>query len=415
MKDSRNRVVEELVEARLRTHGAVLLTGPKAVGKTTTARRFAASEVRLDQDRAALSAAQTEPRLVLDGETPRLIDEYQLAAGMWNAVRGRVDDRGEKGLFLLTGSSTPELDQASHSGARRIAPLAMRTMTLLERGLSSGAVSVGALLAGEPVTAPTPGFGVVEAIESIAVGGWPDNLDLSASDAFDANVDYLDVIVNADVTRVDGIKRDPEAIRRLLASYARNVATAASLRTIGRDMGDSISEATLRDYLRTLKRLFLIEDQEAWKPRLRSRVRLAATPRRHLADPSLAVAALGATPQRLLGPEIELSGFLFESQVVHDLRVYAQPHRANVRFYRDNKGLEIDAIVEAADGRWIGVEVKLGEARIEEGARNLLALRKKLSAQANRDCGALVVAIADSPTYVRDDGVLVTSVAALGP
>jgi predicted AAA+ superfamily ATPase len=334
---------------------------------------------------------------------------------MWNAVRGRVDDLGEKGLFLLTGSSTPEDEQASHTGARRIAPVTMRTMTLLERGLSSGAVSVGALLDGVPARSEPHDFGVAEAIEALAIGGWPDNLGLTAADALDANADYIDVIVNADVRRVDGVKRDPDGVRRLLASYARNVATDASLRTIGRAAEAPLSEVTLHDYLRTLRRLFLIEDQESWKPGLRSRVRLAATPKRHLADPSLAVAAMGATPQRLLGPEIELAGLLFESQAVHDLRVYAQPHRGAVRFYRDNKGLEVDAIVEAVDGRWIAVEVKLGHHWVDEGARSLLALRRKLSAETNAACGALVVIVADSPTYTRPDGVVVTSIASLGP
>ncbi|HEX5763077.1 MAG TPA: DUF4143 domain-containing protein [Solirubrobacterales bacterium] len=409
------RVVESQVSDRLRTHGAVLLTGPKAAGKTTTARGFAASEVRLDQDPTALMAAQTDPRLVLDGESPRLIDEYQLATGIWNAVRGRVDDLRGKGLFLLAGSATPEVDQASHSGVRRIAPVALRTMTLFERRLSSGAASLGALLDGIPVAAPSPGFGVTQAIEALAIGGWPDNLELSAADALDANSDYLKVIVNTDVRRVDGVKRDPDGVWQLLASYARNVATNATLRTIGRSAEEPLVESTLHDYLATLRRLFLIEDQPGWKPRLRSRVRLVATPKRHLADPSLAVAALGATPGRLLGPEIQLAGHLFESQAVHDLRVYAQPHRATVRYYRDNKGLEVDAIVEATDGRWIGVEVKLGPNRIDEGAANLLALRKKLSEQANAACGALVVVVADSPTYIRPDGVVVTSIASLGP
>jgi predicted AAA+ superfamily ATPase len=415
MSDHRARIVESLVQARLRTHGAVLLTGPKAIGKTTTARRFAASEVRLDQDRAALTAAQTDPRLVLDGDHPRLIDEYQLAGGMWNAVRGRVDDLGGKGLFLLTGSSTPESEQARHTGARRIAPVRMRTMTLLERGLSGGSVSIGSLLHGATVEAEQHRMSVTEAIEALAVGGWPDNLSLSREDALDANADYLDVIVGADVHRVDGVRRDPDGVRRLLASYARNVATDASLRTIARAAEQPLAESTLHDYLHVLRRLFLIEEQESWKPALRSRVRIAATPKRHLADPSLAVAALGATPQRLLGPEIELAGLLFESQAIHDLRVYAQPHRGQVRFYRDNKGLEVDAIIEATDGHWIAAEVKLGHNRVPEGAHNLLALRDKLSPEANAACGALLVIVADSPTYTRPDGVLVTSLAALGP
>jgi len=399
----------------LRTHGAVLLTGPKAVGKTTTARQFAASEVRLDRDPAALRAAKTDPRLVLDGDTPRLIDEYQLAEGMWNAVRGRVDDLGRKGLFLLTGSSTPEDDPVSHSGARRIAPVAVRTMSLLERGLSSGALSVQALLGGKVTESPSTGFDVSKTIEALAIGGWPDNLGLSVSDGLDANADYLEVIVNTDVRRVDEVRRDPDAVRRLVASYARNVATDASLRALGRADEQPISETTLHDYIRALRRLFLIEDQPAWKPRLRSRIRLAATPKRHLTDPSLAVAALGATPERLLGPEIELAGYLFESQVVHDLRIYAQASRGVVRFYRDNKGLEVDAIVEARDGRWLGVEAKLGAGRIDEAARSLLAMRAKLSSEANDLCGALVVVVPDTPTYTRSDGVVVTSVATLGP
>lgn len=410
----RERIVERLVQARLRTHGAVLLTGPKAVGKTTTARRFAASEVRLDQDRAALTAALTDPRLVLDGDRPRLIDEYQLAPGMWNAVRGTVDDAGGKGLFLLTGSATPDPRETRHTGARRIAPVRMRTMTLLERGLSSGAVSIGSLLDGALPETGAQGIGVAEAIQALAIGGWPDNLALAPVDALDANADYLEVIVDADVERVDGVRRDPDGVRRLLASYARNLATDASLRAIARAAERPLAESTLHDYLHALRRLFLIEDQESWKPALRSRVRLAATPKRHLADPSLAVAALGATPQRLLGPEIELAGLLFESQAIHDLRVYAQPHRGQVRFYRDNKGLEVDAIVEASDGRWIAAEVKLGHNRVQEGARNLLALRDKLSPEAVAACGALVVIVADSPTYTRPDGVLVTSIAALG-
>lgn len=415
MAKLRKRIVEELIARRLKTHGAVLITGPKAVGKTTTARTLAASEVRLDQDRAARTAAETDPRLVLEGEYPRLIDEYQLAAGMWGAVRGRIDDLGRKGLFLLTGSSTPEDDPAGHTGARRIAPVPMRTMTLLERDLSTGHVRIGNLLKGDPVSPGPHDFTVSKAIEAIAVGGWPDNLDLTAAEAMDANADYLDLIVHTDVRRVDGVKRDPDGVRRLLASYARNVATEASLRTIGRTAEVPLSEPTLHDYVRALKRLFLIEDQENWRPSLRSRVRLTATPKRHLCDPSLAVAALGATTERLLGPEIELAGFLFESQVVHDLRVYAQPHRATVRFYRDNKGLEVDAIVEATNGRWSAFEIKLGHHRVEEAARNLLALRGKLTDEVNAACGALVVVVADTPTYVRPDGVVVASIAALGP
>ena len=415
MTEYRDRIIEQSVEARLRSHGAVLITGPKTAGKTTTARSFAASTVRLDRDPAALKTAQANPDLILDGDNPRLIDEYQLAPGVWNAVRGRVDDLGEKGLFLLTGSATPEEDEARHTGAGRIAPLAMRTMTFFERGLSSGEVSVGGLLGGARQLGTMTRLDIAEVVEAMVVGGWPQNIGLAAIDAIDANNGYLDVIAEVDIREVDGVRRDPEGVRRLLASYARNVGTDASLRTIGRGSGESIGEPTLHDYVRALRRLFLIEDQPSWKPSLRSRVRLAATPKRHLADPSLVAAALGATPERLLGPEIQLTGFLFESQVVHDLRVYAQPHRGTVHFYRDNKGLEVDAVVERPDGRWIGVEVKLGHSWVEEGVETLLALRKKLSDEAKSACVGLMVVVADSPSYVRDDGVIVASIASLGP
>lgn len=409
------RVIEDLISNRLKTHGGVLIRGPKAVGKTTTARRFAGSEVRLDQDRASRTAARTDPRLVLEGARPRLIDEYQLAAGLWDAVRGSIDDRGEKGLYLLTGSSTPESEEEMHTGARRIASVSMRTMTFFERGLSEGTVSLTDLLLGKKISVPGPESSVREVVTALAIGGWPDNLDLTPDEAMDANADYLDIIVNVDVQRVEGVSRDPDGLRGLIASYARNVATNAALRTIGRASESPVTEPTLHSYLKVLRRLFLIEDQPSWKPNLRSRVRLAATPKRHLSDPSLAVAALGATPERLLGAEIEFTGFLFESQVIHDLRVYAQPHRAEVRFYRDNKGLEVDAVVETRDGRWLGVEVKLGHHRVDEGAENLLALRGKVSEEANDRCSGLVVVVADSPTYTRPDGVIVTSVSSLGP
>lgn len=254
MAELRNRIVEDPIELRLRTHGGVLITGAKAVGKTTTARVFAASEVRLDQDRAALTAARTDPQLVLDGAYPRLIDEYQLVEGMWEAVRGRIDDVREKGLFLLTGSATPAEGVRLHTGARRIAPVFMRTMTFSERGLSSGEVSIGALLDGNPAPPQVSRkMSVTEAIRALSIGGWPDNLDLDIDESLAANIDYLDMIVQTDIRRVDNVRRDPDGVRRLIASYARNVATDASLRTIGRVAEQPLSEPTLHNYLKDRK------------------------------------------------------------------------------------------------------------------------------------------------------------------
>ena len=409
------RVIEDIVRTRLRTHGGVLIEGPKAVGKTTTAARLSASSVRLDRDAAARRAAAVDPTLVLDGDRPRLIDEFQLVPGLWNAVRGRIDEVGAKGQFILTGSATPEGEPTSHSGAGRIARTTMRTLTFFERGRSTGRTSLGGLLDGPEPQSDTARMSVRDVVHDIAVGGWPANLDLGPEDAIDANTEYLQAIVHVDVGRVDGVRRDPDALTRLLRGFARNVATDASLRAVASTGEAGLAPNTLTDYVRALRRLYLIDDQAAWSPRLRSRVRLVATPKRHLADPSLAIAALGATPERLLGEEIEWTGFLFESQVIHDLRVLAQPLRAEVRFYRDNKGLEVDAIVERRDGRWLGVEVKLGVSRLDEGASHLLALRDKLDPAVVERCAGLLVVVADSPTYIRPDGVVVTSLASLGP
>lgn len=407
------RVVEPLIADRLRTHGGVLIEGPKAVGKTTTARQFSASEVRFDRDQAMLTAARVEPHNVLDGPRPRLLDEYQLAPELWNAVRGRIDDLGEKGLYLLTGSSTPADEPERHTGAGRIATVNMRTLTFQERGLSSGSASVKGLLAGLAPDPDEPRMTLSEVVEAMCIGGWPGNRDLGVADALDATAEYLDLVARVDLPRLESIRRDPQGVMQLITGYARNTATAASLKSLATG-SDRPSESSVHAYVAALRRLLLIEDQPAWAARLRSRVRLAQTPKRHLTDPSLAIAALDSTPDRLLGPEIALLGFLFESQVVHDLRVYADVSRAKVLYYRDNKGLEADAVVEARDGRWLGVEVKLGHAYVESAASNLLDMRGKLDPAAQAQCGGLVVVTPRAPTYLRADGVIVTSIASLG-
>ncbi len=409
------RIAHTDVQARLVTHGAVLIEGAKAVGKTTTGLALCASHVRLDRDAAARAAAGADPGLVLDGSSPRLIDEYQLVPGIWETVRSHIDERRAKGLFVLTGSATPDPDATSHGGAGRIARYTMRTLSQFERGRSTGRTSLAALLDGATPDSDPQRISVRETIESLVIGGWPGHADLDATSAMDANADYLDTIVHVDLPRIDGVRRDPAALTRFVRGYARNTATNASLARIATLDDKPLAPNTRTNYVRALERLFLVEDQGAWAPRLRSRVRLTVTPKRHLTEPSLAVAALGATPERLLGSEIGWTGFLFESMVVHDLRVLAGPQRAQVRYYQDNKGLEVDAIVERRDGRWIGVEVKLGVSQLEAAASNLLAMLDKLDDETRTACGALLVVVADSPTYVRPDGVIVTSLASLGP
>jgi predicted AAA+ superfamily ATPase len=317
------------VRTRLAANGAVIIEGPKACGKTETARQQAASEVRLDVDTAAQQAAAIDARLVLDGRTPRLIDEWQIVPEIWNHVRREVDDRGEAGQFLLTGSATPADDQTRHTGGLRFGRVQMRPMTLAELGRSTAQISLAGLLAGDESRSADPGLVLPDLIEEVVRGGWPGIRQRSVSDAARALRDYLDRIRRTDVEAVDGVRRDPERVLAVLRSLARHVGTQAALTTIAADTamgGTSVTDDTVSDYLNALARLMIVEDQPAWNTRLRSSHALRTTPTRHFTDPSLAVAALRATPEALL-KDLNTFGYLFESLVVRDLRVYAQPLR----------------------------------------------------------------------------------------
>jgi hypothetical protein len=411
------RVVDEELATHLSATGAAVVEGPKACGKTATARRIAASEVLLDVDADARLAALVDPALVLDGATPRLIDEWQLEPALWNHVRRAVDDRQRPGQFILTGSAVPADDITRHTGAGRITRLRMRPMTLFELGKSSGDVSLARLVDAEPARCPDPGLTVADLAREIALGGWPGFRDLEPAHALRAVRDYLDEIRRVDVPSVSGTRRDPNKVGQLLRSLARNTATYATATTLARDADGAdgpLKDDTAREYLDVLARLMIVEDQPAWAPHLRSRYVLRRAAKRHFVDPSLAVAALRATPERLLH-DLKLLGFLFESLVVRDLRVYAQASDAQVLQYRDSNGLEVDAIVQAEDGRWAAFEIKLGSGLLEEGAANL----KKFVQQIDTDmCGSpstLGVITGTGYGYVRDDGINVIPIGALRP
>lgn len=395
----------------------MVIEGPKACGKTATARQVAASEVLLDVDANARQAVAVDPALVLEGPAPRLIDEWQIEPAIWNHVRRAVDDRAGPGQFILTGSAVPPDDTTRHTGAGRVSRLRMRPMSLFEAGLSSGRISLGELLEGDLNSSLDPGLTVADLADEVARGGWPGLRGRSVADALRAVRDYLAEIARVDVSRVDGTHRDPGRVARLLASLERNVATHAAATTLARDTGGAegpLKDDTVRDYLAALERLMVIEDQPAWAPHLRSAQRLRNAPKRHFVDPSLAVAALRATPERLLG-DLKLFGFLFESLVVRDLRVYAQADDAEVFQYRDSGGLEVDAIVEAGDGRWMAFEVKLGHGQIDTAASNLLKFATRVD---TARCGApalLGVIVATGYGYRREDSVAVIPVGALGP
>jgi uncharacterized protein len=410
------RVVDAELAARLTATGAVAIEGPKACGKTATARQIAASEALLDVDSGVRQAAAVDPALVLAGATPRLIDEWQLEPAIWNHVRRAVDDRQSPGQFILAGSAVPPDEITRHTGAGRITRLRMRPMTLFETHVSSGEISLAKLLAGEDAHSTDPGLTVADLAREIAIGGWPGFRALTVTQTLRAVRDYLEEIRRVDVSRVEGRRRDPDKVGALLRSLARNVATYAAVATLAGDTAGAngpVKNDTVSDYLDVLRRLMIVEDQPAWAPHLRSRYVLRRAVKRHFVDPSLAVAALRATPERLVR-DMTLLGFLFESLVIRDLRVYAQATDAHVLQYRDSHGLEVDAIVETADGRWAAFEVKLGSGQIDQAAANLHRFAKQIDTARSGAPATLGVIVGMGYGYRREDGIMVIPIGALG-
>jgi predicted AAA+ superfamily ATPase len=416
----RPRIVDSELVTRLAATGAVVIEGPKGCGKTATARQLARSEVLLDVDDNARRAIAIDPSLVLDGPVPRLFDEWQVEPSLWNHLRRAVDDRQQPGQFILTGSAAPTDDITRHTGAARITRLRMRPMSLFETGHATGTISLRALLLGEAARSPETTLSITELATLVVIGGWPGNLTRTNAQAMQATRDYLDEIRRVDLSRVDRTTRDPGKVGRLLRALGRHVATEASLATLTADtagldgVNRELARETVRDYLTALERIMIIEDQPAWAPHLRSRSRIRSAAKRHFVDPSLAAAALRATPERLLA-DLNLLGLLFESLVVRDLRVYTQASDATVLHYRDNTGLEVDAIVEVADGRWAAFEVKLGQGQVDAAAESLRTFASRVDTAKCGAPAALGVITVAGYGYQRPDGVHVIPIAALGP
>ncbi|MGB2738672.1 MAG: DUF4143 domain-containing protein [Candidatus Nanopelagicales bacterium] len=411
------RVIDAEVANRLESAGAIVLEGPKGCGKTETARRVAASEVLLDTDTAARALADVDPTLLLEGSTPRLLDEWQIVPPVWNAVRREVDKRGLPGQFVLTGSATPTDDISRHTGAGRFSRLRMRPMSLFESGNSTGSVSMADVLAGARVAARESTNDIRATLGFIARGGWPLGQALNLRAAMTANRDYLDQIRRTDLTAADGVRRDPQRLGRLFQSLARNVATAASITTIATDVGEAdspLDRDTAREYLAALERLMVVEDQPAWQPHLRSKYRLRLGAKRHFVDPCLAVAALRSSPEQLV-KDLQFAGMLFESMVIRDLRTYSQPLDGTVYYYLDNAGLEVDAVVDDGAGSWAAFEVKLGTSQIDTAAASLLKFRDRIDTTKSGQPRALVVIVPNGYGYLRPDGVSVVPITALGP
>ena len=413
----RPRIVDRELTELLASMGGVVIEGPKASGKTETARQIAASEVRLDVDPSALQAASVDPSLLLGGTVPRLLDEWQLAPTLWNHVRRAIDDRKAAGQFILTGSAVPTDDVTRHTGAGRIARLRMRPMSLFETGHASGEVSLSRVMEGDGPRAGDTQITVTDLTERIAVGGWPGLLGHTVPQALRAVRAYVDEVRRTDIQRVDGVAHDPDKVLLLMRSLARNISTMVSLATLGRDVGavdEALAKNTVSTYYDALTRLMVVEDQPAWAPHLRSRSRVRTSPRRHFADPSLAVAVLRATPERLL-QDLNLLGFLFESLVIRDLRIYAQAFDAEVLHYKDNTDLEVDAIVEVADGRWAAFEIKLGTGGVDVGAESLKTFASRVDTEKAGPPQALGVITGTGVAYTRPDGISVIPIGVLGP
>lgn len=409
------RVADSLLDEQLHAMGAVVIEGVKGCGKTATARQRAASEVLLDVDPEAERRAAIDPRLLLDGPAPRLLDEWQRTPRLWDAVRRAVDDRGLPGQFILTGSATPDDSIRRHSGAGRFGTLRMRTMTLAEKQATTPTVSLAGLLHGAALAPANSPLSIHDYLHHIAVGGWP---LLTGADERAARTyldGYLNVIVEHDIDEVSGGERSPRLVRRFLHAYAQMVAQTANLETVMKCARDSSDDdvpgrQTAQVYLDALSRMMVIDDVPAWDPPVRSSKRLTAIPKRMLADPSLVAALLDMSPARMLD-DLETTGFLFESLVAHDLRAYAEAAGASCYHYREAEGrLEVDYIVETRDGDWLAAEVKLGEGEVDKAAASLHRLADRVA----RGPAALVVITGTSLAYTRDDGVHVIPLGLLG-
>ena len=410
------RIVDDLLEKKMRLFGGVLIEGCKWCGKSTTAKRKAKSIIEFQNPATYennLEIARTRPDLLLDEEKPLLIDEWQVAPAIWDAIRYDVDKTNLKGQYLLTGSATPLEKAPKHSGTGRIARLLMRPMSLYESQNSTGEISLKKIFDQQQKIEGKSNLELENIAFLIAKGGWPSVATVNEEDALLVAREYLEAVIHEDIQALDGVDRNPTRVRTVLRSLARNISTTANLSVIKKDTemsDDVISEKTIADYIKALEKMYLIEDVVAWSPKLRSKTEIRVTPKREFVDPSLAVAALRATDKDLL-KDFKTFGLLFEALCIRDLRIYMESLDGEVFFYRDRNGLEADAILHLNNGDWAAVEIKLGtEETINEAAQNLLKLKNIIDM---REPKFLMVLTATKYAYQREDGVLVVPIGCL--
>ena len=412
------RICDGLVNEKLSYSGALLIEGPKWCGKTWTGKHAAKSVLYMqDPDKGAgyMELSRIMPSRLLKGEKPRLIDEWQEAPVLWDAVRFDVDQTGEWGQYILTGSATPrDNNKPKHTGTGRIARLRMRPMTLFESMESVGSVSLRQLFEGQEDVEGESQLDIPDLAKVICRGGWPEAVAKRQTSAQIAR-NYVDAVVNVDVQKVDGVERNPYRVRQLLRSYARNISTMASLTTVLADIQANdvaFSDTTMYGYVNALRRIFLIEDIPAWKPSLRSKAAIRTSEKRQFVDPSIATAVLRVNVDSILD-NFNYFGFLFESLVARDLRVYAQALDGEIFHYRDKDNLEADLVIRLNDDRWAAVEVKLGSKEIEDGAKHLIELRNKVDTSNVGEPSFLMVVTGGQFAYRRNDGVFVVPIGCL--
>lgn len=418
----RPRIADALLQRKLKGKGAVLVEGAKWCGKTTTAEQICRSVLYMSESgkrEQNMQLAHLNPSMLLRGDKPRLIDEWQVAPAIWDAIRFEADHSPGLGLFVLTGSSVPaDMSEVLHSGTGRFAWLRMRTMSLWESGESSGDVSLGKLFDGTTDVAGISGITLEQMAFITCRGGWPLAIGMDPETALDQAFDYVDAVEKRDISQADGVERDPVRVHRLLRSYSRHQGAQASVETIRQDLveneGEQLAPDTVAAYIKALKRIFVIEDVEAWNPNLRSKTAIRSSDTRYFTDPSIATAALGIGPADLIA-DLETFGLVFETLCMRDLRVYAEALNGNVYHYRDKNGLECDAVVHLRDGRYGLIEIKLGgDALIRKGADTLLSFAEKIDTSRMKKPSFLMVltAVGDY-AYRRDDGVLVVPIGCL--
>ena len=412
-----SRICDTLLKRLLESTGAVLVEGAKWCGKTQSSLQAAKSVVYMqdpDEGPGYLAMADTKPSLLLEGDSPLLLDEWQMAPVLWDAVRFAVDKRGLLGQFILTGSATPSDNLTAHSGTGRIARMLMRPMSLYESNESNGKVSLKDLFDGETDIGAKSTFTIEQIAYAICRGGWPAAV-ISRKQSPQMAMNYVDAVINLDIQHVDGVEKDPERVRVLLQSLARNISTMATARTIMDDMQvkeSSITDKTLSSYLNALRRIFVVEDVPAWQPSLRSKTAIRTANKRQFVDPSIATAVMRTNAKGVLR-DFETFGFLFESLCTRDLRVYAQAADGVVFHYRDKSELESDLVIKLHDGRWAAIEVKLGMKQIEEAAANLIKLSQKIDTEKMNKPSFLMVLTGGQVAYKRSDGVLVVPISCL--